>query len=339
MNAILGMAIFAVGGIAGALFLVPSRGIRNCAYESWWIFFVLFGQLLAPAAVCWAAVPHFWDVVMSASPVVLARCIGFGMLWGVGSIMWGLMIRYLGVGFGMPIGCGTGVAVGMLLPPVATGHAADLVADASSLLVLGGVLCSIVGIVVLGMAGCSKDKEMSAGLKRKAVADFDLKKGLAMAVVSGFFSAGLNFGLQGASAIEEAAVAAGASECFRGAPVVMVVFWGGALVSAAWCLNENRKNRTFGDYSRLSLRNIALCAIIGIGFIVQAMAIKVGEPLMGRCKYISFGMVMTMTTLFSTAAGVFLGEWRGTSARTRATLALGTFVLIAGFIVISIGSR
>ena len=44
-------------------------------------------------------------------------------------------------------------------------------------------------------------------------------------------------------------------------------------------------------------------------------------------------------TLISTAVGILLGEWRGTSRRTRAVLALGIAVLLASFLLISLGSR
>ena len=38
MNSILGMLIFAAGGVAGATFLVPARGVESWAYETWGMF-------------------------------------------------------------------------------------------------------------------------------------------------------------------------------------------------------------------------------------------------------------------------------------------------------------
>ena len=37
MNATLGMLIFALGGLAGATFLLPARGMKGWAYETWWL--------------------------------------------------------------------------------------------------------------------------------------------------------------------------------------------------------------------------------------------------------------------------------------------------------------
>ena len=60
---------------------------------------------------------------------------------------------------------------------------------------------------------------------------------------------------------------------------------------------------------------------------------------MGELKYISFAVMMASTIFFSTLIGVFTGEWKGTSGKTRAMLALGTAILLVAFCVISIGSK
>lgn len=339
MDSILGMFTFALGGLAGAVFLLPARGIKGWAYESWWMIYVVFGLIVCPPLICYFTVPDFWNVTMSAPAKVLARCALFGMMWGVGSLAWGLMVRYLGIGLGLAIGCGLCAATGTLIPPIATGHAADLVKDSGAVTVLAGVIGSLVGIIFVGLAGKFKESEMPEEQKKKAVADFDFRKGVVTAVVAGVFSAGMNFGLQGAGSIENAAVAAGARECWRGMPVIMVVLWGGFIVQSLWCLQQNFKNRTFGDYAKFSPRNVLLSALIGVLWVAQFVCTKAGEPLMGDLKYISFAVMMASTILFSTLFGVFLGEWKGTSARTKACLALGTLVLVVSFTVISIGSK
>jgi L-rhamnose-H+ transport protein len=122
-------------------------------------------------------------------------------------------------------------------------------------------------------------------------------------------------------------------------PVIMVVLWGGFIVQVLWCLQQNIKNRTFGDYARPSLRNLSLAALIGVLWVLQFVCTKAGEPLMGSLKYISFAVVMASTILFSTTIGVFLGEWKGVGARTKGCLTLGTLIMLAGFCAISFGSR
>ncbi len=339
MDSVLGMLIFCAGGLAGATFLLPARGVKGWAYESWWLVYVFIGLIVCPPVICYFTVPDFWNVAMSAPASTLIRCAGFGAMWGVGALAWGLMVRYLGIGLGLAIGCGLCAATGTLIPPIVTGHAGDLVKDAGALTVLGGVVGSLVGIVFVGLAGKSKEAEMPDEVKRKAVAEFDFRKGVITAVVAGVFSAGMNFGLQGAEAIENAAVAAGAKACWRGMPVIMVVLWGGFAVELLWCIQQNFKNRTFGDYLKFSPRNFVLSAAVGVIWVLQFVCTKAGEPLMGDLKYISFAVMMASTIFFSTVIGIMLGEWKGVGARTKAFLALGTAILVASFCIISVGSK
>ncbi|MBO7720857.1 MAG: rhamnose/proton symporter RhaT [Kiritimatiellae bacterium] len=348
MSPILGMITFALGGLAGAIFLLPARGVKGWAYESWWLVYVFVGHIVCPTLICWITVPDFWGVISSTPGAVLGQCAFFGALWGVGGLTWGLMVRYLGIGLGLAIGCGLCAATGTLIPPVAQGKAADLVKDAGAIVVLAGVIGSLVGIVFVGLAGKIKEDELPEEAKKKAVAEFNFKKGMIVAVVSGVFSACMNFGLQSGAVIEKAACAAavnagvvaeGETFPWQGMPVIMVVLWGGFAVSALWCLQQNFKHRTFGDYARPAARNLALCALIGVLWVMQFVCTKAGEPMMGDLKYISFAVMMASTIFFSTIVGVVTGEWKGTSVKTRACLALGTIVLVASFTAISIGSK
>ena len=350
MNTALGMVVFALGGLAGATFLLPARGVKNWAYETWWMFYCVFGLVVCPPVICAVFVPDFWNVTMSASAGTLLQCIGFGAVWGVGGLTWGLMVRYLGIGLGLAIGCGLCAATGTLIPPIAQGHAADLVKDAGAIVVLAGVIGSLAGIGFVGYAGKLKEDELPEEAKKKAVAEFDFKKGMVFALVSGLCSACMNFGLQSGGSIEKAAYAAavkagvvaeGAAWSWQGMPVVMVVLWGGFVVQASWVVQQHLKNRTFGDYFFRGpvVRNWAFAALVGVIWVCQFVCQKAGEPMMGDLKYISFAIVMASTILFSTLIGVFTGEWKGTGAKTKAMLAVGTLVLLVSFTAISIGSK
>lgn len=339
MDAILGMLVFSLGGLAGATFLLPARGIKGWSYESWWLVYAFIGLIVCPPVICYFTVPDFWKVTMSAPVSVLGRCAGFGMMWGVGALAWGLMVRYLGIGLGLAIGCGLCAATGTLIPPIAQGHAADLVKDAGALVVLGGVFGSLVGIVFVGLAGKFKEAELPEEEKKKAVAEFDFKKGVITAVIAGVFSAGMNFGLQGAGCIEDAAVKAGAQACWRGMPVIMVVLWGGFVVELLWCLQQNARNRTFGDYGKFSVKNLFCAGAVGVIWVMQFVCTKFGEPLMGELKYISFAVMMATTIFFSSFIGIVMGEWKGTGTKTKTCLALGIVILVVSFCAISLGSK
>jgi L-rhamnose-H+ transport protein len=84
MNPMLGMLVFALGGLAGATFLLPARGVKNWAHETWRMLYCVVGLLVMPAAICAVAVPDFWTVAMSApaSTILFSTAIGvFGGEW------------------------------------------------------------------------------------------------------------------------------------------------------------------------------------------------------------------------------------------------------------------
>ena len=233
-NPIFGTLVFLLGGIAAATYLLPFRGVKGWAYETGWLVSVLAGWLVFPLAFDAIVVPDFWNVLGAASASTLFRSFGFGVLWGVGALCWALMVRYLGIGLGLGIGAGLCAATGTLLPPIFTGHAADLVATPSAKMVLAGVGIALLGIVAVGIAGRLKEGEMSEEDKTKAVAEFDFKKGMVTAIIAGVASAGINFGLQSAPELEKAALAAGASSTWAGMPVLTVVLWGGLATQILW---------------------------------------------------------------------------------------------------------
>ena len=369
-NPILGTLVFLLGGIAAATYLLPFRGVRGWAYETGWLVCVIAGWLVFPLAFDAFVVPDFGKVLGSASVATLGRSFGFGVLWGVGALCWALMVRYLGIGLGLGIGAGLCAATGTLLPPICTGHAADLVATPSARMVLCGVGIALLGIVAVGLAGRLKEGEMSEEAKKKAVAEFDFRKGLVTALIAGVASAGINFGLQGAPELEKAALDAGASPTWAGMPVLTVVLWGGVLTQVLWVgwksgmvgrwksgMVEEWKGGKVEKWHRstvppfhrstlppfhlstLPLLNIVLSVTVGIIGVMQFVLQKAGEPLMGEFRYISFAVLMSSAVFFSAILGVFLGEWKGTSGRTKALLSCGIVILAVGFTVMALGGK
>ena len=330
-----GVGIVLLGGLAAALYLLPFRAVRGWKYETGWLVCILAGWVAFPLVFDACVVPGLPSVLSSDGVWTFVRTVLFGMLWGVGALCWALMVRYLGIGLGLAIGAGLCSATGTLLPPIVGGRAASLVATTGDVVVLVGVLVALVGIGFIGAAGRNKEGEMSAEEKRRAVREYDFRKGVVMAVVAGFASAGINFGLQGAPTWESAALAQGASPIWAGMPVLTVTIWGGVLVQLGWCLVQHVRNQSFGDYVRRGslVRNYFLGAAVGVVGISQFVLQKIAEPLLGDVRYISFAVLMSSAIFFSTGVGLVCGEWRGTSRRTRVLLAAGIALLVAAFVL------
>ena len=333
MNTAIGTMLWALGGLAGAVFALPFRKVKGWSYESYWLIYAVFGLILFPLALATATVPDVFGVLGKAPGATLAMCAGFGALWGIGGLCWGLMIRYLGVGLGLAIGCGLCSATGTLIPPIVKGQAASLVADKAAIITLVSVFVSLLGIVFVGLAGKSKEDELPEEAKKAAVAEFNFKKGIIVALIAGLASAGMNFGLQSGGVLEAAAVESGAKELWKGMPVLVVVLFGGFIVQLVWCMQQNAKNKSFKDYATLAkpaaMGVVFWSGLAGVIWACQFACQKMGESFAGDIAYISFAIVMGSSVLFSSLLGVFLGEWKGTGGRTKTYLTLGLLILAA----------
>jgi L-rhamnose-H+ transport protein len=126
----------------------------------------------------------------------------------------------------------------------------------SGRVILFGVLVCLAGISVSGLAGTSKEKELSEEEKLAAIKEFNFTKGMFVAVFSGVMSACFSFGLDaGSKTLEPLAKAAleahHGSDLWQNLPVLVVVLWGGFTTNFIWCVLLNLKNRSSHEYLNL----------------------------------------------------------------------------------------
>lgn len=349
-NPFLGVIFHMLGGLAAGSFYIPFRRVRGWAWESYWLVGGVFSWIVAPWVLAALTCPQVVQVLRDAPWASLVRSYGFGLMWGVGGLTFGLTMRYLGVSLGMAVALGYCAAFGTLMPPLFAGQMADIVTSPGGQVVLVGVAVCLAGIFVTGMAGMSKERELSEEEKRRAIEEFDFFKGIAVATFSGVMSAGMSYGIAAGKPIAELArranLAAGATPEFanlwQNTPVFVVILAGGFTANFLWCLALNLRNRSAGDYldPRTPLaNNYFFSALAGTTWYLQFMFYGMGTTQMGPYDFSSWSLHMASIILFSTAWGILLREWQGTSGRTRWRVALGLAVLVASLVTVGYGNH
>ncbi len=319
--------IIAIGAFCQSSCYVPINKIRSWSWESYWLVQGVFAWLLFPLAGALLAVPtgrSLFEVYFD-NPGDSLLTMSFGALWGVGGLTFGLSMRYLGVALGQSIALGTCAGLGTILTPVFTGNTEDL-----TLPVIVGVVVTLAGIGIIGVAGNMKSKALSEEEKKKAVKDFNFTKGIIVALLAGFmsacFSIGLGFG-------EELHFGEATAPMFKTLPATLLVTAGGFLTNAVYCFYQNCKNHTWGDYSQTGLyaNNLVFCALAGLLWYSQFFGLSLGKGFLGGSPVLltfSWCILMALNVTFSNVWGIILKEWKGCSRNTIAVLLAGIVTLI-----------
>ena len=334
MEIVLGLLIIAIGSFCQSSSYVPIKKVRDWSWESFWLVQGVFAWLVFPFLGALLAVPaghSLCELFTADNSFRIWMTILFGALWGVGGLTFGLSMRYLGVALGQSISLGTCAGLGTILGPVMLniffpeGHyLAQLTAA-----VIIGVVVTLVGICIIGIAGGMKSKSMSEEEKKEAVKDFNFPKGIAIALLAGVMSGCFNVGLEFGSTI----TFADSAEIYRTLPATFLVTLGGFVTNAVYCLYQNSRNRTFGDYGKVSLyaNNILFCCLAGALWYRQFFGLSLGKGyLAGSPTLLTFSwcILMALNVTFSNVWGIILNEWKGTTSATRAVLLIGIVVLI-----------
>lgn len=332
MEILLGLLIIAIGSFGQSSSYVPIKKVKSWAWESFWIVQGIFAWLVFPFLGALLGVPAgmgLFDLLASGGAL---KAIVYGILWGVGGLTFGLSMRYLGVALGQSISLGTCAGFGTLLPAIFAG---TNLFQGQGLILLLGVCITLAGIAIIGYAGSLRAQNMTEEEKKAAIKDFALTKGLLVALLAGVMSACFALGLDAGTPIKEAAIANGVEPLYAGLPVILLVTLGGFLTNAAYCIQQNIKNHTGGDYFSVSgsvfVNNVLFCALAGVLWYSQFFGLEMGKSFLTGSPVIlafSWSILMSLNVIFSNVWGILLKEWKGCNGRTLATLTAGIAILL-----------
>jgi L-rhamnose-H+ transport protein len=264
-----------------------------------------------------------------------------------------------------------------LLPPIFRGvFVSEVLSTQSGRVVLFGILVCLVGIAVAGYAGVQKERTMSLEQQRAAIREFNLRKGLGVATLSGVMSACFAYGLAAGDPIKLLTIKHGTPVLWQGLPVLVVVLAGGITTNAIWTILLNIRNRSWHEYLarekeveelppmeegtfagpatsartestatlvRQAVRvplvaNYLFCALAGVTWYMQFFFYTMGETQMGRYRFSSWTLHMSSIIIFSTLWGIGLREWKGAGPTAIRLLTAGLALLLGATLVVGYGN-
>lgn len=376
-NPLIGVVYHWLGGLASASFYVPFKGVKKWSWEIYWLTGGIFSWLLAPWIVASIGTSDLLGTFAAAPTPVIVWPVVFGVLWGFGGLGYGLTMRYLGLSLGMAVVLGLCTVFGTLIPPLFQGEFYDkLIANLSGNIILGGIALTLLGIIVVAIAGAKKDAMLSEAQKAEAVAEFDFRKGVLVAIFAGVMSACFAFGLAAGEPIKALSAARGTGPLWTGLPILCLVMFGGLITNAIWCAWLIVRNRSAGQWTGASvaadpaspaaqsadaahggglepvelhddgsvagkaplLANYLWSALAGTTWYFQFFFYTMGESQMGRFGFSSWTLHMASIIIFGTLWGFGFREWKDATRPTKALVWAGVALLVIATGVIGYGN-
>ena len=335
MDIIIGLLIIAIGAFCQSSCYVPINKIKDWSWESYWIIQGVFAWIVLPFLGALLAVPDgqsLFGLFGSAPSFNVWMTIFFGVLWGVGGLTFGLSMRYLGVALGQSIALGTCAGLGTIMGPVLLNiFFPELNAlEQLTYAVIIGVVVTLIGIAIIGVAGSMKAASLSEEEKKAAVKDFNFPKGLAIALLAGFMSGCFNVGLEFGKDINFGELT---DPMFRTLPATFLVTLGGFVTNMLYCFYQNQVNGTWGDYKKGNVwgNNLLFCLLAGGLWYSQFFGLALGKGFLTESPTLmtlSFCILMALNVVFSNVWGIILKEWKGCSQKSIAVLICGIVVLV-----------
>jgi len=355
MNALLGLLFHSIGGFASGSFYMPYNKVKGWAWESFWIIGGLFSWFIVPPLAAYLTIPGFGAIISNCSTPILILTFVMGLFWGIGGLTYGLGVRYLGMSLGNSVVLGFCAAFGAIVPSIyytiypTAGKVSftDMIATSGGQLVLLGVLVCLLGIGISGKAGMMKESELTKEQQNASVAEFDLVKGLIIAVISGILSSFFNFGIEAGKPMADVANEAWKTLnpnqgefLYQNNVIFVVILWGGLTTNLIWTTILSLKNksyRNFTDKSTPITRNILFCALAGTTWFLQFFFYGMGESKLGNG---ASSWILHMSTIILTANmwGIYRKEWSGVTSKTKGTIATGIALILLSVVLVGIGN-
>jgi L-rhamnose-H+ transport protein len=204
-------------------------------------------------------------------------------------------------------------------------HPAALMGRAGGMLLLAGALLGF-GLVLYARAGREREVNLSATGPPKG----SFLHGLLLCVFTGCFGSMINMGFVFGGHIADEAVHLGASAARATLCAWVIVLAAGYLPNAAYTLYLMGRNRSACVFAKSLTRETLLVLAAAVLWLFGMLGYGVGAGKMGEYgNSIGFAVCMAVLLLWSSALGIFAGEWRLAPSHARTRMQFGMAMITA----------
>ena len=332
----LGIITAIVAGIMLGLYALPEKYAKDFEFENTWGLMFFINMLIVPVIAGFILVNDFSGILGSLSNDVLFAMAIASLAWGIGVMLWGKAINYIGLSLGFSIFIGTVILVGSLLPFIVDG----LPPTNAFLTILGGIFVVLIGVIANGRAGMTrqKDEEEAATTSSSASA---MSTGILIAVGGGLLATGFSYAnAAGRPAIHAASQAAGNPEWVTAVVVMFVIYVAGALFVMPYFLYQLTKKDLWGKFKTPALgKNVMLTALMAVLNFAASVTFAYAAFQLGKAgNTVGYAIFNTVCVAVAILTGLSTGEWTKASGKAKNFLYIGLAAMVLGVVIIAVGN-
>ena len=333
MELLLPFVLLIFASIFQGSFGLGMKYMSPLSWEAWWLIHVTIAMIIFPLLWAIIVVPNLFEIISSSPIESIQMAMLYGFLWGIGGIMFGVSVPYIGLSLTMGIVMGLAGSIGSLIPFF---QGSNSTSDPVFSYVLVGLLISLIGVAFTAKAGIDRDKlQNSTESKNKS----NITKGILIAVVCGVLSALLNVGFSNAAPIAKTAENFGVITRNSSLVAWVVVLWGAFLMNALYCVYLLFKNNTWRSFSEVnSFKAYRWSVIAGLCWFAALGVYGQGAALLGDIgPIIGWPILLGLSLIISNYWAYKAGEWRN-AKKPFNLLLVGLVILILSATVLGFGS-
>ena len=334
----MGILLAIAAGVMLGFWAMPEKYIKNYAFENAWGLCYVFMLWLIPVVVAFSMIDGFGQVLSDVGTPVLIKMLIPGFLWGVGMMLWGKAINYIGMSLGFSIFIGTIICIGSLLPWVLSG-----VPESGTGVILIGIAIILAGIIFNGRAGILRSAAEGAAGKKQGTS---MLMGIIIAVVGGVLCTGFNVALEitsdGQAAkdiIGEMVVKNGNDAWLSSVASMFIVYVSGGFFVVPYFVIMLTKKKLWGSFKVAEAgKNISMTGLMAALNFTASIIFAYSSFVLGKeGGSVGYAIFNTLSVVAAVAAGVATKEWAGAPKNAKMSLYIGLLAMVGGVMVIAFG--
>ncbi|KAA1246593.1 L-rhamnose/proton symporter RhaT [Aquimarina sp. RZ0] len=335
---IVGIILAILAGLMLGLYALPEKYTKGYEFENTWGMMFFINMLIIPITAGFLLVEGFQEIIANIPFKILGLMAFTSILWGIGAMMWGKAINYIGLSLGFSIFIGTVILVGSLLPFLVDGLPPMNV----FYIILIGILIVLLGVFFNGKAGVLRQENDKKDDSQEVTSkSSSMTIGIIIAVVGGLLATGFSYANAfGRPYLHEACQKAGNPEWITAVMVMIVIYVSGALFVVPYFIYQLSVKKLWNKFSSVHTgKNVMYTFVMALlNFAASGTFAFAAYKLGSSGNTVGYAIFNTSCVAVAIITGVLTGEWNTAGSKSKKFLYLGLSAMILGVIVIAFGN-